>query len=104
MILQDVHEIPGSRGEANFVWKCRLCTVSKLYLLFLSFLAPPKAKTHVFLFLAPVTELTITQKTHTASIIGGPKAYEAQEKQKGQKILEMDCRGLEFIEFKADVS
>ncbi|CAG8922529.1 unnamed protein product [Penicillium salamii] len=64
---QDVHEIPGSRGEANFVWKCRLCT-----------------------------------KTHTASITSGPKAYEAQEKQGSQKILEMDCRGLEFIEFKPD--
>ncbi|KAH8429630.1 CXXC motif containing zinc binding protein [Aspergillus melleus] len=21
------HEIPGSRGEANFVWKCKLCQV-----------------------------------------------------------------------------
>jgi hypothetical protein len=26
-LLQEEHEIPGSRGEANFVWKCRLCTV-----------------------------------------------------------------------------
>ena len=25
--LKDQHEIPGSRGEANFVWKCRLCQV-----------------------------------------------------------------------------
>lgn len=25
--IQEQHEIPGSRGEANFVWKCRLCTV-----------------------------------------------------------------------------
>lgn len=25
--VQEQHEIPGSRGEANFVWKCRLCTV-----------------------------------------------------------------------------
>ncbi|KAJ9490001.1 hypothetical protein VN97_g3280 [Penicillium thymicola] len=63
----ETHEIPGSRGEANFVWKCRLCT-----------------------------------KTHTASIISGPKPYEAQEKQNTQKIIEMDCRGLEFIEFKPD--
>lgn len=43
------------------------------------------------------------QKTHTASITSGPKAYEAQEKQGSQNILEMDCRGLEFIEFKPDV-
>ncbi|KAJ5479533.1 hypothetical protein N7530_005042 [Penicillium desertorum] len=54
-------------GEANFVWKCRLCT-----------------------------------KTHTASITSGPNPYEAQEKQSAQKIIEMDCRGLEFIEFKPD--
>ncbi|KAJ5242683.1 uncharacterized protein N7469_001010 [Penicillium citrinum] len=61
------HEIPGSRGEANFVWKCRLCT-----------------------------------KTHSASIISGPNTYEVQEKKTGQKIIEMDCRGLEFVEFKPD--
>ncbi|KAI2734187.1 hypothetical protein DTO012A8_10063 [Penicillium roqueforti] len=41
-------------------------------------------------------------KTHTASVINGPKPYEVQEKQKAQKILEIDCRGLEFIEFKPD--
>ncbi|KAJ5279217.1 hypothetical protein N7478_004589 [Penicillium angulare] len=61
------NEIPGSRGEANFVWKCRLCT-----------------------------------KTHSASIITAPKEYDAQAKKAEQKIIEMDCRGLEFIDFKAD--
>jgi hypothetical protein len=54
--------------------------------------------------MALVTVLITTQKTHTASILGGPKAYEAQEKQKGLKFLELDCRGLEFTEFKPDVS
>lgn len=44
------------------------------------------------------------QKTHSASITAGPHTYEAQEKKKGQKIIEMDCRGLEFTEFKPDVS
>ncbi|KAJ5740253.1 hypothetical protein N7493_000125 [Penicillium malachiteum] len=61
------HEIPGSRGEANFVWKCRLCT-----------------------------------KTHSASITVGPHTFEAEGKKGGQKIIEMDCRGLEFVDFKAD--
>ncbi|KAJ5713516.1 uncharacterized protein N7483_010697 [Penicillium malachiteum] len=61
------HEIPGSRGEANFVWKCRLCT-----------------------------------KTHSASITVGPLTFEAEGKKGGQKIIEMDCRGLEFVDFKAD--
>lgn len=31
--LQEQHDIPGSRGEANFVWKCRLCTVGLCSLL-----------------------------------------------------------------------
>ncbi|KAJ5101987.1 DUF866 domain protein [Penicillium alfredii] len=61
------HEIPGSRGEANFVWKCRLCT-----------------------------------QTHSASIIAGPNTVQPQDKRKGQKVIDMDCRGLEFIEFKPD--
>jgi hypothetical protein len=63
------HEIPGSRGEANFVWKCKLC-----------------------------------QKTHSASIVNGPHAYAGDEKRKGTKVIEIDCRGLEFTEFKPDVS
>ncbi|KAL4806291.1 hypothetical protein BDV18DRAFT_125300 [Aspergillus unguis] len=69
------HEIPGSRGEANFVWKCRLC-----------------------------------QRSHSASILGAPSAYAAgaenQRKGKGkgngQKVIDIECRGLEFTEFKAD--
>ncbi|KAL2843307.1 hypothetical protein BJY01DRAFT_215871 [Aspergillus pseudoustus] len=66
----ETHEITGSRGEANFVWKCKLC-----------------------------------QRTHSASILSAPKAFEAEAengKRKGQKIIELDCRGLEFTEFKAD--
>ncbi|KAH8696573.1 DUF866 domain protein [Talaromyces proteolyticus] len=63
------HDIPGSRGEANFVWKCKLCG-----------------------------------KTHSASISAGPNAYEATEnnRSKGQKVVEFDCRGLEFTQFKPD--
>ncbi|OJJ04335.1 hypothetical protein ASPVEDRAFT_43806 [Aspergillus versicolor CBS 583.65] len=61
------HEIPGSRGEANFVWKCRLC-----------------------------------QKTHSASILAAPTAYADDEKRKGKKVIDLDCRGLEFTEFKPD--
>lgn len=48
-------------------------------------------------------ELIIIKKTHTASITSGPKAYETQEKKTSQKVIEMDCRGLEFTEFKPDV-
>ncbi|KAJ9293237.1 hypothetical protein DTO271G3_7960 [Paecilomyces variotii] len=60
------HEIPGSRGNANFVWTCKLC-----------------------------------KKTHSASVTAGPNAYDV-EKKSGQKIIDIDCRGLEFTEFKPD--
>ncbi|GAB1201637.1 hypothetical protein APSETT445_000220 [Aspergillus pseudonomiae] len=42
------------------------------------------------------------QKTHSASIVAGPNVYEADEKRKGRKVIDIDCRGLEFTEFKAD--
>ena len=29
-LVQEQHEIPGSRGEANFVWRCKLCQVPPL--------------------------------------------------------------------------
>lgn len=36
--------------------------------------------------------------------MAGPNAYEPDDKPKEQKIIDIDCRGLEFIEFKPDVS
>lgn len=58
-----------------------------------------------FFLYSSIIEAELTaQKTHSASITAGPHTYEAQEKKKGQKIIEMDCRGLEFTEFKPDVS
>ncbi|KAI6756578.1 hypothetical protein HG530_011176 [Fusarium avenaceum] len=57
----------GSRGEANFVWKCKNC-----------------------------------KRESSASIKSGPAAYEQTEPAKPRKILEFDCRGLEFVEFKAE--
>ncbi|OGM41632.1 hypothetical protein ABOM_009712 [Aspergillus bombycis] len=41
-------------------------------------------------------------KTHSASIVAGPNVYEADEKRKGRKVIDIDCRGLEFTDFKAD--
>ena len=60
----------GSKGTANFTWRCRHC-----------------------------------KREHSASITAGPFAYTASEdgKVKRQKVIEMDCRGLEFVDFKADV-
>lgn len=42
------------------------------------------------------------QKTHSASVTAGPNTYDV-EKKPGQKIIDIDCRGLEFTEFKPDV-
>ncbi|KAI4737804.1 DUF866-domain-containing protein [Aureobasidium sp. EXF-12298] len=61
------NEMSGSRGEANFVWKCRNC-----------------------------------KREHSASIKEAPKSYTHSDTPKAQKIIEFDCRGLEFVEFKPD--
>jgi hypothetical protein len=58
----------GSRGEANFVWKCKNC-----------------------------------KRESTATIKAAPTPYEQTEPAKAQKILEFDCRGLEFTEFLPEV-
>ncbi|EME78272.1 uncharacterized protein MYCFIDRAFT_64290 [Pseudocercospora fijiensis CIRAD86] len=61
------NEQSGSRGEANFVWKCKNC-----------------------------------KREHSANIVDKPKSYAQQSPAKLQNILTFDCRGLEFVEFKAD--
>jgi hypothetical protein len=43
------------------------------------------------------------KREHSASVKDGPFAYDA-EKGGRQKVLEIDNRGLEFVEFRADVS
>ena len=44
------------------------------------------------------------EREHSATIKDKPVAYEESSSQKAKNIIEMDCRGLEFVEFKADVS
>ncbi|KAI5247799.1 DUF866-domain-containing protein [Aureobasidium subglaciale] len=61
------NEVSGSRGEANFVWKCKNC-----------------------------------KREHSANIKEAPKAVVQNDTPKSQKIIEFDCRGLEFVEFKPD--
>lgn len=46
--------------------------------------------------------LTGRQRESTASIKAGAKPYEQVEPAKPQNILEFDCRGLEFVEFKPE--
>jgi hypothetical protein len=42
------------------------------------------------------------QRQHSANILNPAKSYEALSPPKAVNILELDCRGLEFVEFKAD--
>lgn len=67
-MYQENNEMSGSRGEANFVWKCKNC-----------------------------------KRESSASIIAAPTAYEQTEPAKKQKIIQFDCRGLEFVEFNPEV-
>jgi len=63
----ETSEVSGSRGEANFVWKCKMC-----------------------------------KRESTATIKNPPVAYEQSSPPKAQNIIELDCRGLEFTEFRPD--
>lgn len=59
----------GSRGEANFVWKCKNC-----------------------------------KRESSANIKAAPTGYDASKESSSspQRILEFDCRGLEFVDFKPE--
>lgn len=50
------------------------------------------------------TRAHIQQRESTATIKAGAKPYAQVEPAKPQNILEFDCRGLEFVEFKPEVS
>ncbi|RVD87859.1 uncharacterized protein DFL_002063 [Arthrobotrys flagrans] len=63
----EANEISGSRGEANFVWKCKNC-----------------------------------KREHSANIKTKATPYEQSDPAKRQNIVELECRGLEFVEFKPD--
>ncbi|KAF6228919.1 hypothetical protein HO133_007031 [Letharia lupina] len=60
-------EVSGSKGEANFVWRCKSC-----------------------------------KRESTATIKNPPHVYTYFSPPKKQNIIEFDCRGLEFTEFKPD--
>lgn len=47
-------------------------------------------------------DVVLKQREHSASIKEAPKAYTHSDTPKAQKIIEFDCRGLEFVEFKPD--
>lgn len=74
----------GSRGEANFVWKCKMCKVSQRDS-------------------CRRTDANGLQRESSATIKSPPIAYTQASPPTRQKILEFDCRGLEFTEFKPEV-
>lgn len=61
------NEVAGSKGEANFVWRCKSC-----------------------------------KRESTATIKNPPRAYLQWSPPRRQHIIEFDCRGLEFTQFKPD--
>ncbi|KAF4309721.1 hypothetical protein GTA08_BOTSDO03226 [Botryosphaeria dothidea] len=81
------NELSGSRGEANFVWKCKNCKVKD-------------CKFHNFS--RPSNCSCFQPREHSASITAAPNAYPQQSPPKRQHIIQFDCRGLEFVEFKPD--
>ncbi|KAL8282360.1 hypothetical protein RB601_008306 [Gaeumannomyces tritici] len=84
----ETNEMSGSRGEANFVWKCKNCKVCEAL----------NRKCE-----ARYVNASGRQRESSASIKAAPTAYEASEPAKARKILEFDCRGLEFTEFQPEV-
>lgn len=89
MDLQEMNEQSGSRGEANFVWKCKNCKVHRLDSYGSSRVSNAEGD---------------LQRESTATIKTAPATYERTEPAKAKNIIEIDCRGLEFIDFKPDVS
>ena len=64
----DMNDLSGSRGEANFVWRCKNC-----------------------------------KRESSATIKAAPSAYAVDSSRKTKNVIDIDTRGLEFTDFKADV-
>ena len=80
-----MNEMSGSRGEANFVWKCKMCKVSD---------GNPWCNANA----------NAWQRESSATILTPPTPYQQASPPTRQKIIDFDCRGLEFVEFKPEVS
>lgn len=57
----------------------------------------------VLSFLTAEHFLISWQREHSANIKEAPKSYQQMDTPKAQNIITIDGRGLEFVEFKADV-
>ncbi|KAK9381162.1 uncharacterized protein V2V93DRAFT_368495 [Kockiozyma suomiensis] len=63
----ETHDLSGSRGEANFVWRCKSC-----------------------------------RRESSASFKSKPQPYTLEDSGKLKNIIELETRGLEFLEFKVE--
>lgn len=81
-----MNEMSGSRGEANFVWKCKMC---KVYI---------TVESDVMAIFNDSV-----QRESSATILAPPISYQQESPPTTQKVIDFDCRGLEFIEFKPEV-
>ena len=87
----------GSRGEANFVFKCKNCkVVHPCYSIGTS--------SNRSTYSTGVDAIAGLQRDSSATIKEAPKAYLHTSPPQKVNILEFDCRGLEFTEFKAEVN
>ncbi|RDL37328.1 putative DUF866-containing protein [Venustampulla echinocandica] len=80
----EANDMSGSRGEANFVWKCKSCKVP------------------IFSHTQDVASTNSSKRESSATIKAAPIAYQQTSPPTRQKIIEFDCRGLEFTEFKPE--
>lgn len=77
--IDEVLDVPGSRGEANLVEKCKLCNrVNTLCKFF--------AQTHIFFLISAILPDTVG-------------SYKLEKNEKWQSIVVFDCRGVEPVDF-----
>lgn len=97
----------GSRGDANFVWRCKSCkvlsTFSSSYFLSLFFPTIPFLSFFPPMISHQNSHTLVPQRESTATIKTPPTPYKHSSPPTKQNILEFDCRGLEFTAFKSDV-
>jgi hypothetical protein len=88
----------GSRGDANFVFKCKNCKVAHAcYSVQAIGDSPPKNPPGL------IQQLSY-QRESSATIKEAPKPYVHSSPPQKANIIEFDCRGLEFTEFRAEVN
>lgn len=98
----------GSRGEANFVWRCKNCKVPPPPVRRGRRVRVSPADAHKERVLGrlvaspPPPHAAPCQRSARTVIKTAPQAYDHMEVPKPKKILEFECRGCEFVDFKPE--